>query len=160
MTPTLVHIDSFIVSGIKTRTSNDNEMIPAQAKLPLLWGEFFNKNVRENVEHKVKQSPVYGVYTNYESDYRGAFDVIAGVKTTELIKKEYASIEIQGGNYLVFEGKGQIPQMVMQTWLNIWNYFNEPQSITRLYTTDFEVYNSKDSVSIYIAVAPSYNSHQ
>lgn len=158
MTPTLVHIDSFIISGIKTRTDNNNELVPAQAKLPLLWGNFFNQNVPGKIKDKVEQSPVYGVYTNYDSDQRSTFDVIAGVKTTAAPKKEFVSTEIQGGNYLVFENKGQIPQIVMKTWLNVWNYFDEPQSITRLYTTDFEVYG-KESVAIYIAVEPSYSSH-
>ena len=155
MTPTLVHIDSFIVTGIKTRTSNDNEMIPAQAKLPILWGNFINQNIASKITNKVKQSPIYGVYTNYASDYRGDFDVIAGVKTTRIIKDDFSSVEINGGNYLVFEGKGEMPQIVVNIWLSIWNYFNEPQSVSRLYTTDFEVYG-KDSVAIYIAVEPSY----
>lgn len=155
MTPTLVHIDSFIVTGIKTRTSNDNEMIPAQAKLPILWGSFINQNISSKIANKVKQSPIYGVYTNYASDYRGDFDVVAGVKTARIIKDDFSSVEIKGGNYLVFEGKGEMPQIVVNTWLNIWNYFNEPQSVSRLYTTDFEVYG-KDSVAIYIAVKPSY----
>jgi predicted transcriptional regulator YdeE len=158
MEPTLIHIDSFIVTGIKTQTTNANEMIPAQAKLSLLWGDFFSQHVAENVPHQVKNSRNYGVYTHYESDHNGRYDVIAGLKTTQPTKDKFVSVTIQGGNYLVFENKGQMPNVVVETWLRIWNYFDEPQSVTRLYTTDFEVYD-KDSVAIYIAVKPSYLEH-
>lgn len=153
MLPTLVHINSFIVSGPKTRTNNQAEMIPAQAKLPILWGSFIRENIKEQIPHQEKDSPVYGVYTNYQSDFQGDYDVIAGVKTTSADVGLFSSVHIAEGNYLLFEKKGTMPQVVMETWLAIWDYFSEPQSVTRLYTADFEIYKN-DGVAIYIAVEP------
>ena len=157
MLPTLVHMNSFIVSGPKTRTNNQTEMIPAQARLPLLWGSFLSQHTKEQIPDQVKDSPVYGVYTNYQSDFNGDYDVIVGVETRSTDSDSFSSVKIAEGNYLVFEKPGNMPQVIIETWLAIWDYFSEPQSVTRLYTADFEVYKN-DGVAIYIAVEPHYTS--
>lgn len=153
MLPTLVHVNSFIISGTKTRTNNQLEMVPSQSKLSHLWGSFLRENIKDQIPNQVKNSPVYGVYTNYQSDYTGDYDVIAGVKTTSSDVGSFSSVNIAEGNYLLFEKKGTMPQVVMEIWLDVWNYFNEPQSVVRLYTADFEVYK-EDGLALYIAVAP------
>ncbi len=66
-------IDEFEVSGIVVRTTNENEMNPSTAKIANLW-ETFYINASPKLPEKAK---IYGIYTNYESDCTGAFDVIA-----------------------------------------------------------------------------------
>ena len=62
-------------------------------------------------------------------------------------------LEIASGDYLVFEAKGEMPQVVIEAWGNVWNYFSsEDAKHTRAYTSDFEVYKSDSEVAIYIAI--------
>ncbi len=73
-------IDEFEVTGIIVRTTNENEMNPATAKITNLWESFY-----ANASPKLsKSAKIYGVYTNYESDCTGAFDVIASSDTLQL----------------------------------------------------------------------------
>ncbi len=43
----------------------------------------------------------------------------------------------------MFSASGDIPQVVIDTWMEIWSYFlSEACEFTRLFTTDFEYYKS------------------
>ena len=92
---------------------------------------------------------IFGVYSAYESDANGAFDVTAGVVVTD----GEGSIPIEAGNYLVFNGQGEMPQMVISTWQRIWQYFEAHPNVARSYRSDFEAYEGPDKVAIHIGVA-------
>ena len=61
-------------------------------------------------------SIIYGVYSAYESDYMGAFHVMAGVTSTDTSestaaptsKAGYTQLALQAGTYLVFSGTGSM----------------------------------------------------
>ncbi|EXJ09057.1 GyrI-like domain-containing protein [Nitrincola nitratireducens] len=91
-------------------------------------------------------------YCNYESDFIGEFDVLAGSDELEG-DVAYDSVTIQEGRYLVFEGSRSMPQAVIETWSKIWECFSssEPEYI-RAYTTDFELYKSDSEIQIFIAI--------
>ena len=59
--------------GFSVRTTNTDEIDPAKAKIGQLWQGFFDQAFPK----LTPDSKVYGVYTNYESDFTGEFDVIA-----------------------------------------------------------------------------------
>jgi predicted transcriptional regulator YdeE len=102
---------------------------------------------------------VFGVYRNYESDFAGEFDVMAGSDNIE--ESATSGLEdglIQSGSYLLFEAKGDMPQVVVDTWSKIWAYFSSGDSeYQRTYTTDFELYKSQNVIEIYIAVKSVHN---
>ena len=52
----------------------------------------------------------------------------------------------------MFKGEGQMPAVVVQTWMSVWQYFSQPGSHARAYTADFEMYRGPEAVEIYIAV--------
>jgi len=142
-----VTLESKKIYGLKVRTTNENEMDPKKAKIGALWGDFFQQILPGVPEG----SKGYGVYANYESDAFGAFDVLAG---TEVENKDLESIEIEAGNYLCFETKGELPQAVIDTWGEIWNYFSDEKcQDKRIFRSDFELYLSQDKAEIYIGVA-------
>ncbi len=140
-----IKLKSFTISGIKTRTNNKNEMNPNTSKIAALWQEFY----QDEIPKKLDLSGVYGVYYNYESDVNGNFDVMAGCKGEN---SEYENISIKKGEYLVFSKKGTMPQAVIDTWMEIWNYFNSNPKEKRAYNTDFEKYVSADEVEVYIGI--------
>ena len=69
------------------------------------------------------------------------------------VTDEMKSVELQAGKYLMFPVKGELPQAIIDTWMQIWAYFEDPSiDEKRAYETDFELYKSADEVEIYIGV--------
>jgi len=141
-----VKLESKTISGLKVRTKNEAEMNPETAKIGQMWGEFFEK-IAPTLE---ENASVYGVYTNYEADAFGEFDVIAG---SDMQNEELETVTLHEGNYLCFEAKGEMPQAVIETWGEIWAYFSEVNcSEKRVFKSDFELYLGQDKAEIYIGV--------
>ena len=97
------------------------------------------------------------VYSAYENDYLGNFDILIGVQVGgfENIPPGLSSEILLPAKYLVFKAKGQMPRAVIETWKQIWDYFAGSKSpYRRAYTADFEWYHSAKSneVDIFIAV--------
>ena len=136
------------IAGITIRTTNAAEFNPATGKIAGLWGRFMSEGLFNTLPGKLTTSPVYGVYSNYESDYMGAFDVTAGVATST----PAGSLTLQEGEYLVFSATGPMPQTVLQTWGVVWQHFQSNPDIKRSYATDFEAYRGTDTVEIHIGV--------
>ncbi len=144
----LVNVEPFVVHGIEVSTTNEIEMKSGKSKIPSLWESFY----KDHYGKALNGNPVYGIYTNYESDVNGQYSVIAGVKTSE-DDEAYKKIEIKSGKYLVFKKEGGSPEAVVAAWQEVWNYFSNTDSpYKRAYTADFEVYEGPNNISVYIAV--------
>ena len=141
-----IELKAKTIHGLKVRTTNEKEMNPETAQIGGLWGAFFEKVMPNVPEGTVG----YGVYTNYESDAMGAFDVLVG---TEVEIAGLESVTLQSGKYLCFEAKGTLPQAVIETWGEIWNYFTAADCPhKRAFDTDFEYYLSESEAEIYIGI--------
>ena len=96
------------------------------------------------------------IYTDYKSDFTEDYTTIIGipVSTLDEIPKGLIGREFQPDNFQKFTAKGEMPNAVVNTWIDIWNRDKE---LNRKYTYDFEVYgensqNGENSeVEIYIA---------
>ncbi|MGC5703247.1 GyrI-like domain-containing protein [Pseudomonas sp. NFXW11] len=141
----------FTVAGLQVRTRNAAEQQPDSAKIGPMWQRFYVEDLYERVSPRQADSFVYGVYSNYESDASGAFDVTAGVAVDGACL-DYPCVQVQGGDYLVFSAKGPMPDCVIQTWGLIWAYFQDNPQVRRAFATDFEVYTGPDAVAIYIGL--------
>ena len=111
-------IEKIDVIGKSVRTKNTDEMNPSTAKIGVLWESFF-----ADLAPKLSQnSRVFGLYTNYESDHTGAFDVVA---CSDIIDAQgLEEFQIKSGRYLIFNGTGEMPQTVIDVWGEVWNYFS------------------------------------
>jgi len=140
------------VQGISIRTKNTNEMNPSTAKIRKLH-QHFDESV--SIDYKAG-ARVYGVYYNYESDANGEFSVLSGADSVASSAIELETITLTSGKYMVFEGKGEMPQAIINAWGEIWTYFSDENisnsSHQRAYTTDFEYYLSENEFEIYISV--------
>jgi predicted transcriptional regulator YdeE len=156
--PTLQLLAAFPVQGFKTRTTNAAEGQPATAKIGPLWGQFFATMGAGKISVAPNDSSIYGVYSHYESDAHGAFDVTAAVASfgqshDEAINDQLVSFTIAGGDYLVFRTRGAMPDAVIQAWQHIWAYFAAPrEDFVRCFVTDFEQYIGADEVAVHIGV--------
>lgn len=142
--PVLKHVDSFTVTGLTVRTKNSDEFNPEKAKLPNLWQQFYSSN-------HIHNTTVYGVYSDYESDANGAYNLTAGTSNSNQ-DIELNAVKITSGNYLVFQNKGPMPQAIIETWMHIWDYFTIKGSPQRCFLTDFEEYKIDDELAVYIGV--------
>lgn len=146
----IVQLDEKKIKGISIRTTNAREMNPQTSKIGTLHQQFDEK-VPVNYKNGAR---VYGVYYNYESDFSGEFSVMAGTDQVDSpLAENLENITVPGGTYMVFEAKGEVPQVVIETWSKIWEYFSADNTqYQRSYTTDFEFYKNQYEIEIYIAV--------
>jgi len=137
------------ISGLSTRTNNAAEMSP-NGKIPGLWQKF---DATVPVDYRNGER-VYGVYFDYESDHTGMFTVLAGFDGQSYPSdKNIEQVVIPSSKYLVFSKKGDMPQIAIDAWTEVWNYFSQQDSEhQRLYTTDFEFYPSESEIEVHIAV--------
>lgn len=149
MEPTRQHHDAFRVAGLTARTTNREENDPATARIGALWGRFFGEQTYESTPHRTSDTRIFGIYSAYESDAHGPFDITVGVA----VSNGTDSVAVEAGDYMVFNGQGEMPQMVIATWQRIWQYFEAHPEIVRRYRSDFEAYEGPDKVAIHIGVA-------
>lgn len=142
------------VAGLSVRTNNASEMQPQTAKI----GELHQRFAQQVSVAYEKGASLYGVYYQYEKDYTGDFNVLVGADPDLVLSEtELEQVILPAGEYLVFSGEGEMPQVVIDVWGEIWRYFNSESCVhQRTYTVDFECYSSERSVDIYIAIE-SYN---
>lgn len=146
-------MNSFNVIGIKVRTTNEN--MQAAKDIPALWKQFMSENIQEKIPNK-ETNDVYAIYTNYESDYTGAYDIIIGCKSYSLdeVPENMVALEIPGKLYEEFKAEGKLnDNIVYNKWVQIWN-----TDLNRDYKVDFEVYpenvipTESTEVPIYISI--------
>jgi predicted transcriptional regulator YdeE len=147
-----ITLDEKRIAGLSVRTNNVSEMQPETAKIGALH-QTFAQQATVNYE---KGACLYGVYYQYESDYTGDFNVLVGAEPDHVSSMaELEHVDLPAGEYLVFSGEGEMPQVVIDVWGDIWRYFSSSDCVHyRAYTADFECYTSEKSVDVYIAVKP------
>ena len=145
---TRVNITDKIIAGICINTNNKN----ASTIIPKLWDEFYKNKIPTKIEHKKDNSFVYGVYSDYDSDMNGNYTLTAGVEINRKDIKKYNPVIIKKGKYILFEQEGEISKIVADTWIKVWEYFEENKDIKRRYQSDFEVYENDNSIKIYIGI--------
>ncbi len=143
--PELKTIKGFAITGLATRTRNQDEIQPDTAKIPSLW-----HNLHTEVLSKSNAATTFGVYHNYESDDRGYYTLTAGTKATTPTD-HLDTIQIVPGNYLVFSNHGPQPEAIIMLWQAVWSYFQTEVQYQRAYKTDFEVYH-EENCEIYIGI--------
>ena len=146
--------NGFKVIGISIRTTNANNQ--SQQDLGKLWGQFFAENIIETIPNKISNH-ILAIYTDYESDYTGEYTTIIGVPVSTLdeIPSGLIGRGFEAGNFQKFVTRGELPNAVVNTWIDIWQRDKE---LNRKYSYDFEVYGEnsnngdKSEVEIYVAV--------
>ena len=152
--PRLVTHDEVTVVGISVRTSNTAETDPATAKIAGLWARFYQDDVRGKTPAKSVPAIPLAVYTDYERDHEGQYQVIVGAAVDPKIPtpEGMARATIPAGTYLLFEAEGDMPDVVIDTWKAIWSYFSNSSNHVRAYVTDVEAYPGERAVRIYISI--------
>jgi predicted transcriptional regulator YdeE len=126
---------SFFVSGIKVRTTNENGQ--ARKDIGNLWTKFMTEDIQGKIPGKLSED-IYCVYTDYETDHTGWYTAVIGCKVTEPeINTGWFSALIPEGAYLVYKPEGKFPDCVANTWMQIWE-----DGVDRNYLTDYDLYKA------------------
>ena len=141
------------IIGIAVRTTNKDGQ--SARDIGELWGQFYSQNLLETIPNKLSND-IYSIYTDYKSDFTDEYTTIIGLQVSSLdtIPSGLLGRQFPTETFEVFTAKGEMPQAVMNTWLDIWQRDNELQ---RKYTYDFEFYGEKSQngenaeVQIFIA---------
>lgn len=148
-----VHLTTpIIVAGIETRTKAADEMSGNGRILPL-WEKYRT----EIFGQKIPAGVPIGLYTAYESDYQGAYTLLAGVEvdSAHTPADGIRILTIPAGHYMKFAAKGAMPDIVIGLWQEVWRYFSaDTAEFARAYSTDFELYPALGEVEIYISIQP------
>jgi predicted transcriptional regulator YdeE len=148
------YINGFNIIGISVRTTNKDGR--SATDLGNLWKRFYGEGLSGKIPNR-SGNDIYSIYTDYESNYTGAYTAIIGMKVTSLetIPAGMVGKAFPAGNFLQFIAKGPMPGAIMNTWKEIWKKDNE---LHRKYIYDFEVYGDRSKlvenaeVDIYISV--------
>lgn len=142
-----VRREALTVAGITARTSNDEEMQPERAKIGRLWQELS----RRLHEGGVNPAAVYGVYSNFASDERGAYDITVGIPG-EYDLRFPERVCLPAGLYLRFVKEGAQPQATIALWQEVWAYFSGDGAPQRTFFCDYEEYVERDKVTVYVGI--------
>ena len=132
-------IEQFQVVGISVRTTNANGQ--AMKDIEALWTRFWGEEIQNQVPNKISDD-IYAIYTDYESNYTGAYTMIIGMAVSSLdnIPAGYKGITIPKATYQKFVSKGKMPEAIVKTWMDIWQ---KDDTLNRAYQTDFTVHGPK-----------------
>lgn len=154
----VVEQEEFDIVGIAVRTTNRNGQ--AQQDIAGLWERFMGENIIEQIPNK-QSNDVYCMYTDYESDYMGAYTTILGCKVSSVdnLPEGFTAKHIPASKYRKYIATGQIPASVGTVWGEIWqSEADEATKIDRRYLADFDVYGVKaynpqqPEVDIYLSI--------
>jgi predicted transcriptional regulator YdeE len=97
----LVEVPAFTVMGLSVRTTNAVEMTGNAGKIGPLWSQFMHG--AEAIPGVIEHGTVYAVYTHYESDETGAYDLILGrsVRPEQQVPVNMKVVHIPAARYLV-----------------------------------------------------------
>lgn len=143
----VTNISEIKLAGLKTRTSNLNEMNPESAKIGNLWQRFYAELTQKGEIPDCS----YGIYSNYESDQNGEYDLTVA-KTGEFNAENSVDFIIPAGKYLKFEKEGPLPETAFHLWQEIWSYFENNNDYKRTFICDFEEYSSMTNVAVYMGI--------
>ena len=145
-------IASFKIIGLAVRTTN----VENQSMLDIgaLWERVHSEQIGDQIPNRIDED-LLSVYTDYEGGHMEPYTTLIGCRVSSLdeIPDGMTGKEIKGGDFIKITGKGKIPEVVMQTWMQVWN-----MDIERIYTSDFEVYGTKShdlenaEIDIYVSV--------
>ncbi len=71
-----LELEDFEIVGISVRTTNQNQR--AEKDLETLWKSFYTNDLKTKIGDKISVD-LYCVYTDYETDYTGAYTTIFGL---------------------------------------------------------------------------------
>ncbi|MDQ5891115.1 MAG: hypothetical protein QG604_989 [Candidatus Dependentiae bacterium] len=148
MQKTTIELPKKIVVGISARTSNaiEADWQSGNAKIFPCVKRYFQEQLANQIENRTNPGVTLCAYTNYESDHAGDYTYFIGeeVSSAENLPKGLETITIPGQTYVKFTtAPGDMPAVIRDAWLAIWDMNEKDFGGKRSYGADFEVYDER-----------------
>lgn len=131
-----------LITSVRTNNFSDEKVME---KIKGMWG----KASRELEKYK---GNVYGVYYNYESNYKGDYSLGVAISNGDFSFDDSSVIVLPNiHNYKTSAVDTNDEQGVFKAWSKIWE-LEESGSLKRAYTYDLEKYYPNGEIEIHIAV--------
>lgn len=135
--------------GIAVRTSYEKELDKMQGEIFPCVQRYFHTPISEQIPHRKKPGTTYCVYTDYESDYTGAYTYFIGEEVTSFdstLPEGLETLVIPEQEYAKFTtGPAPMPDVIVNAWGQIWSMDPKQLGGDRAYKTDFEIYDERAS---------------
>lgn len=150
--------------GICVRTSYQQEIDKMKGNIFPYVQRYFHEAIFEKIPNRTKPGTTYCAYTNYESDYKGAYTYFIGEevsKFSSLLPEGLSILTIPKQNYAKFTTQPAPMQDVIENaWKEIWTMPTKKLGGVRSYLTDFEIYDERSAdhqniiMDLYIGIKP------
>jgi len=142
-------IKKLILSGLSTLTNNAQENNSENGKITQLWSDYVDQKIYSKTFNTTKSHFMYAAYSDYTEGVEGDYKVTVAVE----VSKNKNSLVIEDQKYLVFKNEGELPEIVSETWQQVWKYFEDENSeFKRAFKIDFEKYLDDDVIELYISI--------
>ncbi|MCO7125365.1 GyrI-like domain-containing protein [Sporolactobacillus shoreicorticis] len=155
----VVQLEEKTVAGLKIRTSNDDANMGRD--IGALWENFLGDGVYQTISTKKNENTI-GLYTNYESDVNGTYDVMVccEVEETKGLTENIKVHTIPAGRYAKFIVRGNVQTAVGAFWAELWS-----MDLDRKYSCDFEEYQGDSDMNhaeihVYISLNELGEAHE
>lgn len=107
---------------------------------------YADEHISGKISHRVSPGRLFCMYTEYESDIKGADTYFVGEKVSSLdsLPQDLASLLLPRQEYCKFTtAKGAMPMVVIQAWQEIWKMSPKEHGGKRRYLADFKIYDER-----------------
>ncbi len=144
----VINISGKYIVGLGVNTNYSQEVDLVTSRIIGTVGEFFSENIADSIPNRRNPGTVIALYTNYASDYRGAYSYLIGEETSSFkdLPDNLHSEFIPPGQYVKFTTPpGKRRDVVHNAWQEIYKMSHKRLGGIRHYHTDFEVYDQRAS---------------
>ena len=150
--------------GIRVRTSYQQELDKIGGKIFPCVQRYFHGALFEKIPNRKNPGTTFCAYTDYESDYRGAYTYFIGEEVNsceDVLPEGFCRLNIPRQHYAKFTtGPAPMPDVIVSAWKAIWEMSPRELGGKRRYQTDFEIYDERAMdhnrivLDLYIGIEP------
>jgi predicted transcriptional regulator YdeE len=108
--------------------------------------KYYHQALYEKIPNRIKPGTTFCAYTDYTSDFKGAYTYFIGEEVTSFddIPEGFVKVTIPEQSYAKFTtAPGPMPDVIVNAWQEIWEISPKQLGGKRSYHTDFEVYDER-----------------
>lgn len=147
MQKTLIEKSEIKLVGISVRTSYDREIDKIKGNIFPCVQRYFHGSLFKKISNRAKPGTTYCAYTDYKSDYKGAYTYFIGEEVTSFdnnLSEEFEKLVIPKQKYAMFTtAPAPMPDVIVNAWNEVWKMSSKQLGGDRCYQTDFEVYDER-----------------
>jgi predicted transcriptional regulator YdeE len=169
MQRTSIALPEIILVGICVHTSFHQELDKMKGNVFPCVQRYFHQSLSEKIVARKKPGTTFCVYTNYESDYQGAYTYFIGEEVLSLdhhLADGFQKLVIPAQQYIKFTtSPAPMPDVVVKAWKEVWEMPYRELGGKRCYHTDFEIYDERATdlqkivLDLYIGIQPDVSRH-